>query len=515
MTFLTVFGIDLGTVNSCIAHVDTAGHPVVLRASAEQRETTPSVVFFGDLSAPEVGASAKNSALLAPHLVARLFKVRMGDRDARDRYHDRDLTPWQISAHVLRALAEGAQAELDRPVRDVVITVPAEFGLAARERTVEAGRLAGLNVLDVLDEPVAAALSYRHRFPAADARVLLVYDLGGGTFDTSVIRIDDAGTAVVCIGGDRNLGGALWDERIVAHLREAFRAEHPHLDPWADPAFRQQTHDRAEELKRRLSGTRSATVPLRFAGEVTRVRMTREEMEKMTADLLEETLRITAGTLADAASKGVTEIDEVVLVGGMTRMPVIEESLRERFGKEVRRYDPDLAVVRGAALYAATRQEESTRKAATGTTRSLSGGTLSTVVARAIGVRVVDEHDPTLATDPTKARQYVMHLLHAGTPLPNDTGAVTVTTFVDNQPMLEVDVWEARTAEASPELTDNERIGTGLLRLPPRTPARTPVSLTLLMSESGRLTVRAVDPRTGEELSYQLQLGGIDRPGGR
>ena len=198
---MATYGIDLGTTNSCIAYVDDSGRPVILK-SAEGEDTTPSVVYFESAQNVVVGRQAKDSALLDPEMVVELVKRQMG-RDVHYTFHGQDHTPESVSALILRELARAAAEQAGEQVRDVVITIPAYFGLLEREATQKAGQIAGLNVLDVLAEPVAAALAYQALGESEGVRHLFVYDLGGGTFDTTVIRIDGDDVKVVCTDGGR------------------------------------------------------------------------------------------------------------------------------------------------------------------------------------------------------------------------------------------------------------------------------------------------------------------------
>ncbi|MFI0370772.1 Hsp70 family protein [Actinomadura sp. 1N219] len=531
---MTAFGIDLGTTNSCLAYIDESGRPAVVRNSIGEN-TTPSVVYFERRDSVVVGSAAANAALLAPELAVRHVKRRMGRKDVDFHFHGTRYTPETISALVLKELAAAAERRLGRPVRDVVITVPAYFGVAEREATRRAGEIAGLDVLDVLAEPVAAALSHQHGHPAGSPRHLLVYDLGGGTFDTTVIRVDGDDVKVVCTGGDRDLGGADWDARIRAFLLEEFTARHPRLDPTADEQFMQELWIMAEQLKKELSSARSRRRNLRFAGSTVQVELTRERLEELTADLLQRTLKITEDTIDRARRQGVDGFDEVILVGGMTRTPAVASRLEALLAKDgpadgtPRRHEPDLAVAQGAALFALIKQVQREDEGKDGRAdrnervadrlgisaeqaESMRSRNVTTVVPRGFGVKVIDEHDPLAATDPMRARFFVVHLLPADTPLPADSGPVVFGTVLDNQPMLEVEVWEQTRPDGTEELADNTMIGRGMLRgLPPRLPRRTPIEITFHMSETGRLSVHAVEPRSGREVRFDLQIGGMDR----
>src|SRR5215831_17292598 len=216
---MATYGIDLGTTNSCIAYVDDTGRPVVLK-SAVGEDTTPSVVYFESPDNVVVGRQAKDSAVLLPDLVKEMVKRQMGE-DVHYRYHGQDHTPESVSALILRELARAAGEQTGETVHDVVITVPAYFGVLEREATRKAGQIAGLNVLDVLAEPVAAALDYQVLGDSAATRHIFVYDLGGGTFDTTVIRLDGDDIEAVCTDGDNRLGGADWDSKIIEFLLTA------------------------------------------------------------------------------------------------------------------------------------------------------------------------------------------------------------------------------------------------------------------------------------------------------
>jgi molecular chaperone DnaK len=518
---MTAFGIDLGTTNSCIAYVDDdTGRPVVVRNTIG-KETTPSVVYFEKPGSVVIGDAARNSALLAPHLVAERIKREMGRPDVTFTYHGDPRTPETISAFILRELVRSAETQLGEPVRDVVITVPAYFGVREREATRKAGRIAGLTVLDVLDEPIAAALSYQARRPSAGVRHVLVYDLGGGTFDTTVIRLEEADVHAVCTGGDLRLGGSDWDERVTRFMLEAFTEQCPGLDPTADEQFMHDLAGGAEQLKMELSSALSWTRNLRFGGATVEVKLTRGQLEELTADLLERTLEITERTVEEARRKKVTTIDEVILVGGMTKMPAVRERLRERLGLDARRHEPELAVAKGAALFARVRQASQAADGrpeeladqlgiSTSEAEAMTRRSVTTVVPRGFGMRVVDQNDPVFATDPGRARMYVVHLLPANTPLPADSGPVTFATGMDNQPMVEVEVWEQKEGTSSEEVSENDLVARGKLRVPPRLPARSPISISFAMNETGKLAVHAEEPSSGNELNLELQIGGMD-----
>lgn len=521
------YGIDLGTTHSCIAHIDETGRPAVIK-SALGEDTTPSAVYFESPRNVLVGRAAKDCARLYPDLVAQLVKRDMGT-DVAYTYGGERHTPETISALILRELARSAAGPAGDQPTDVVITVPAYFGVAEREATRRAGRIAGLNVLDVLAEPVAAALHCQTVLESAapGTRDVLVYDLGGGTFDTTVIRLEGDDVTVVCTDGDPALGGADWDAALSHYLLDLFEAEHPGLEPRRDPAFLQELLISVEQLRKDLSTTRARRHIIRFGGAVTRVELTRAKLEELTAGLLDRTIEITARTAATARAKGVTGFDAVLLVGGMTRMPAVGRAVEEHLGVPTHTHEPELAVAKGAALFAFVKSMRSQADEPSGNAERIAAMTgmtvpeaerlarkrVATVAPRGFGTRSVDGSDPLAMTDPMGARQVVFHLIPANTPLPADTGPYTFMTPTDNTRIVQVEVWEQAGAVASTDPADNRKIGQSLLRLPPRLPARTPVEITFFMSETGKLSVHACEPGSGTDLTFDLQIGGLDEAG--
>jgi molecular chaperone DnaK len=503
---MATYGIDLGTTYSCIAHVDATGRPVVLK-SAVGEDTTPSVVYFESPDNVVVGRQAKDSALLAPHLVVELIKRQMGE-DVHYSFYGQDHTPESISALILRELANAAQQQTGDEVHDVVITVPAYFGLLEREATRRAGEIAGLNVLDVLAEPVAAALNYQvldQGEGQPGRRHIFIYDLGGGTFDTTVIRIDGDDIQVICTDGNHHLGGADWDSTIVDFLLRGFAEQYPGLDPGGDEQFMQDLATSAEQLKKALSATQSRKHNVRFDGSVVQLELTREHLGELTSELLERTMEITERTIATAREKGVERFDDVLLVGGMTITPAIAQTLKERFGLDARLQDPHLAVAKGAAREVADQLGISVEQV-----ENMAAKHVATVVPRAFGLKVVDTTDPVFKTDPDRARKFISHLLTANTRLPADTGPQTFATIYDNQRQVMLEVWEQAGSVASVELEHNTHIGEGVLAdLPPR-PAHAPFEVVFHMTEMGLLKVHGYEAGSGREVRFEIQIGGMD-----
>lgn len=521
---MAIYGIDLGTTYSCIAYIDDVGRPTIAKSKANE-DTTPSVVYFESPDNVVVGRAAKTTAMLFPHLVASLVKRQMG-QDVEWVYHGQRHTPESISALVLRELAQAAEAHTHETVRDVVISVPAYFGVAEREATRNAGQIAGLNVLNVVPEPVAAALHYE-LLSGGENRTIMVYDLGGGTFDTTVIRLEDNDVRVVCTDGDHRLGGADWDERVLDHLLEQLKEAGPDADPSADESFLQDVATGAEQLKKDLSEFQSRRYPMRYGGAALQVELTREKFDELTSELLERTLDITKRTIDTAGQLGVENFDDVLLVGGLTRMPAVAAKLRERFGFEPKVFEPDLAVAKGAARFAliesvkislpqdgtagvAAVSEEAAQRVAdqlgltTQSVMELAEKKITTVVPRAFGIKVIDSDDPELK------REFISHLLAANTPLPADTGSRRFGTVVPNQTEVKIEVWEQTGAVASGDLGHNAHIGEGVITGLPPLPKGSPIDVTFAMDELGTLRVHAVELSTGKDLRIELVIAGLN-----
>ncbi|WP_322747849.1 MULTISPECIES: Hsp70 family protein [unclassified Frankia] len=355
-----IYGIDLGTTYSCVARVNRSGDPEAIALSGGVT-TMPSVVLFVGPDDYVTGEPARQLARARADDVCALVKRRMGDGDWRFVTSGRAWSAPAVSSLILRALVSDAAFAGGEPIRDAVITVPAYFGDEERRATVLAGQYAGLSVVDVINEPTAAALSYGFaRFDSdatfagrtAQEEVALVYDLGGATFDVTVVELADRRISVVAIDGDHRLGGADWDEALARYLSRQFLDAHPGAaDPLADAAAAQVLLLAAERTKRELGDRMETTVAVEHDGRVLKAVVTREDLERLTAGLLERTVTLTRSVLAAARARGVSRLDRVLLVGGSARMPAVARRLGAELGVPVELCDPDLAVAKGAALY--------------------------------------------------------------------------------------------------------------------------------------------------------------------
>ncbi|HST86008.1 MAG TPA: Hsp70 family protein [Kineosporiaceae bacterium] len=351
-----VYGIDLGTTYSCLAAIDGTGRPEIV-PQMDGALTLPSVVLFVNANDYLTGEPARAQARALPEDVCTLAKRRMGDGEWRFVSHGTSWSAPAVSSLILRALVNNTALNTATAVQDVVITVPAYFGDEERRATRLAGEYAGLTVVDVISEPIAAALSYgfaRLDSPseAVAEEVALVYDLGGGTFDVTVVELAERRLAVVSIDGDHELGGADWDEKLAVHLSRAFLAAHPDAeDPLDDSAGSQALILAAERAKRDLTQASTTTVRVAHDDCEVDVPVSREVFEAVTRSLLDRTLELTRHAVDAARERGVRRIDRVLLVGGCSRMPAVAARLAEELGVPTQLADPDLAVAKGAAIY--------------------------------------------------------------------------------------------------------------------------------------------------------------------
>ena len=341
-------GIDLGTTNSAVARRDAFGRPVVL-INRDGNTVTPSVISFAT-NPPVVGEEARELARLGSPDVASLFKPHMGSPHFRLRFGGRDHDAAALSALVLGRLKEDAEARLQQEVDRAVITVPAYFADAQRKATLEAGRLAGLSVARIINEPTAAALAYGVG-KTGEAETVLIYDLGGGTFDVTVARIEPDAVVVLATAGDHDLGGKNWDDQIGTFLADRFAAE-AGFDPLDDPATVHEVLAQAERAKWALTGRSATRITLQIGAVRKSFELTRIEFEAMTAPLVERTRRLAEEALGEAKLDWAM-LAGVLLVGGSTRMPMIRASVRAMSGREPRSgVNVDEAVALGAAIQA-------------------------------------------------------------------------------------------------------------------------------------------------------------------
>lgn len=532
---MTALGIDLGTTYSVVATLDDRGRPTVLRNPLGE-ETTPSVVWFEQPGSVIVGSAARNACPAFPDRTVTLIKRWMG-LDRTLMFDQVEYSPEAISALILRALVDGATP--DREPTRAVVTVPAYFGIREREATQQACQLAGFDPLELVSEPVAAAVHYGFS-EAVGIGTAIVFDLGGGTFDATVLRLGGR-IEVVATDGDTELGGADWDDRLLTYLLDQFLAQaSPTDDPRDDGGFIAELALTAERLKRALSRASSHRVPIRYGGQSVTLTVRREDFEAASADLVGNTLVCLGRLLTAAGRAGVSDIDHCLLVGGSSKMPAIAAALSKHYGWNPRLFDPDLAVAKGAALRAhqLLRRPLSER---TWTPRPRDPATVSfdvgsstrhqpvecqpadagagpqaadpasagdepimSVVPRGFGVLV---HD---SSDPAGVRRYVEHVIHQNDPLPVMDGHITLATILDNQSSARIEVYEQAGAIESATLENNRPVLDGELSdIPANLPAGSPIRVSLRLGTDGRLTLVAIEPKSGASLTVEACIEGV------
>ena len=474
-----IIGIDLGTTNSCVAILE-AGLPEVIN-NTEGERTTPSVVAFTDAGERLVGRLAKRQAITNPEHTVASIKREMGtDYRVKIKMDGKaqEYSPEQISAMILQKLKADAEAHLGGKVTKAVITVPAYFNDSQRQATKDAGKIAGLEVMRIINEPTAASLAYG--LDKTEEQTILVYDLGGGTFDVSILEIGEGVFEVVATDGDTRLGGDDFDRRIMDWLAEEFRKD-TGIDLSKDPSAMQRLKDAAEAAKMELSSRMETTINLPYitadaAGpKHLEKKLTRAKFEQMIDDLLQRAIQTVDAALREA-KKGAQDIDQVVLVGGSTRIPKVQELISSRIpGKINKEINPDEVVACGAAIQ---------------------GGVLAGEVDEIV---LLDVTPLTLSIETLGG--IATPLIERNTTIPTEK-TKTFTTAEDNQPSVEIHVVQGERKMAA----DNKSLGKfQLTGLPPSPRGIPQIDVTFNIDADGILHVTAKDKATNKSASITIK----------
>lgn len=497
-------GIDLGTTYCCAIHFNSNGSEIVVR-NVDGAELTPSIVHISDAGEVLVGEDARKRGLEEPDNVITGIKRWMGE-DRPLEYGGQMLSPESISSLILSSIARDASESLGVALEDLhaVVTVPAYFGVAEREATAAAVRIAGLSCPELLPEPVAAAYSYG--LANEPDKTSLVYDLGGGTFDVAVVGMHQGAYRVWAVDGESRLGGLDWDERIEERLWEAFVQLEGAEDLRYDEDVVAVVQDAAERVKRRLTGSERVTERLRVSGFNFELSLSRSEFEEATSDLMERTFSAVSRVLDSSRTAGAPSVDQILLVGGSTRMPMVREQLENRLGLPVLLVDPDRAVARGAAILSEqilASTERRTIKLNGVTTMAAQTPRIAAVTPRAIGVLIYTSRDP-YSEEP-----YVAHIIPANTPLPVRRLEHVVATMVANQEVARVELFEQAGSVASHRLSDNRRLIEAELTGIPAGAAGTMIVLIVSVSVDGRVTLEAAAGNGGIPVVVEAFMHGV------
>ena len=536
-----IFGIDLGTTYSCVAYVNDVGKTEVV-PNSDGDLTTPSVVYFEDSQNVVVGKAAKEELKTSPERVISLVKRSMGEPDVRfSGVADAPLSPQEVSAHILRKLVKDAQdyTRQEEPIQDVVITCPAYFGFSQKEATRQAGDLAGLNVRYVIPEPTAAAIFYGMTEDTSRNQTVLVYDLGGGTFDVTVIEVNAGNIEVVCVDGDHALGGANWDEEVARWLAEKFSEEHgtkPGELMDSDETW-QELLDLAETAKRSLTSKTKHSTRVTHGTDRSRIEMTREDFDKITSGGLENTIMLTRNVIEKARVKGRHNIDKILLVGGSTYMPQVQERLKKEFPSisDIGLLDPNQAVAKGAAVfgYKCYLDDEVMKKVADQTGSDISGVTADAVpaaVRERAEASVALEQGLQLGQMQNLTRKTVQNVTSKsfGVVAVDAAGKEHVANLIVVDEKVPAEVTEKFSTAAADQICVNVRcmentvrqsgyidletsteIGKAELRFSRPLPKESPLEFRFALSADGLLSVQATDLTTGGKVDINIETAAI------
>ena len=472
-----ILGIDLGTTNSAFAVME-GGDPEII-VNSEGERTTPSVVAFDD-GERLVGKPAKNQAVKNPTQTVQSIKRHMGEEDYTVDLDGEEYTPEQVSAMILQKIKRDAEEYLGDEIEKAVITVPAYFSDRQRQATKDAGEIAGFEVERIVNEPTAAAMAYG--LDDESDQTVLVYDLGGGTFDVSVLDLGGGVYEVKATNGDNDLGGDDWDQAIIDYLADSFATKHG-IDLRDDRQALQRLEDAAEEAKIELSSRKETTITLPFIATTDsgpldlEEKLTRAKFESLTSDLIERTVEPTNQALSDAGYSK-SDIDEVILVGGSTRMPQVQAKVEEMTGREPKKnVNPDEAVALGAAIQGGVLGDE------------VDDIVLLDVTPLSLGIEV-------------KGGLFE-RLIEKNTTIPTDESKI-FTTAADNQTSVNVRVFEGEREIAE----ENELLGEFQLTGIPPAPAGTPqIEVSFNIDQNGIVSVEAEDKGSGNAESITIEGG--------
>lgn len=545
------FGIDLGTTYSCISYVDDiSGEPVVVDNS-EGTNVTPSIVCFEDDETVIVGDVAKETAVVAPDATCEFVKRRMGVDKVAITNNGTDYSPEQISSLILKKLVKDAETALDTEIKNVVITCPAYFGIAEKTATENAGKMAGLNVMEIINEPTAAALCYGSLRDVED-KTILVYDLGGGTFDVTIIRVTPEEIVAIATDGDHQLGGKDWDTALMNYLEDVFR-DQKEFEGEFDLEAQQDLRLRAEKAKQQLTGKPKTKVIVQADGVKANIELTREAFDETTSSLLSQTLEKTEDAIAAAKKKGVEKIDEIILVGGSCKMPQVRIAVEKAYPDiPIKMFEPNEAVAKGAALHAEALAKGNAELqkwnesedggdnpvnsggggnggdnsvnpggGGNGTDNPVNPGAggprigpstpvhpgpvLRNITSKSFGVQIVRDE---MIDGEMQTVDKIANLITKQDAVPVTISQEFGTAYA-NMDNAEIVVYETDVVEEVYDVGTNKVLGTAILDLPPNLPAGAPIQITFSLSTDGLLSLKGVDLTSNKEITAEMKSDAI------
>lgn len=525
-----VLGIDLGTTYSCVCCLNDYGKAEILRNSDDEL-TTPSVVWFSDAMTVVVGQQAKNMSIVDPDKVVSVVKRNMGNPEYRFSCNGKEYRAEEISAFILRKLTQDAWDRLGEEVRDVVITCPAYFCVQEREATKLAGQLAGLNVLQIINEPTAAAVAYGVDSIDPDAKkTVLVYDLGGGTFDATLISVEGRNVThsgedeinVICTDGKHTLGGVDWDQSmvnlIVNHVCQNEGCDETQL---ASPQMQQELFLLAERMKKQLTHQENAQSRLTTNSESFNVSISKKDFEENSSFLLHETLRFIDQLMGEARKKGYSKVDQVLLVGGSSRMPQVAEAVEQMMKMPVRIFEADECIAKGAAIMGFRKYAEISGislEAFRGTTNIQLPGKKGkeTAVFPAIPkvTNVSCKSFGMKAFSHLIDQEKIFNIIFKNDEVPAEKKS-EFATRVENQRGVALGVyendnsWTQEGAQQGYKLESGKKLWEGELKFPRPMPKGHPFDVCFNLDDSGCLKIYVKDDATNSEVRDSVQVGSI------
>ena len=497
-----IFGIDLGTTYSCIAHLNKNGEPEVI-PNSEGDLITPSVIYFETLQNVVVGKVAKMSADQDPKRVVDFVKRNIGDETFSYEIDGKTFRAEELSAIILKKLVQDASTYLNEPVTDVVITCPAYFGIRERMATENAGKIAGLTVHGVVNEPTAAAICYG--IDKLDkSQTVLVYDLGGGTFDITMIDVNKDAISTITTGGDHQLGGKDWDDRIIGYFATSFMEKYGEgNDPRLDPQSMQDLRNKAEEAKKILTTKETYKTVVSCNQQQEKIELSRKKFEELTKDLLNRTIELSKLLLEGAKKTGHPHVDTFLMVGGSSRMPMVRAAIVSDLQMDPIIFEPDMAVAKGAAIIGYYKKQ-----LLTGSTGTIGPDSKSLefppINSKAFGVVL------TRKGSSGQDENYVYFIIPKHTRLPAEKTEKGFGTYATNQRSVKIELMEQADVnfEPSEKLQDNTSIGFGTIEgLPPNLPANTSIEITFQIKDDGTLALHA--SCLNKECHFNTKISGV------